>query len=141
MPSGGRPTNHTCTVVTCPNPKDAKYHRFPMRNLKLIEEWITACKRSDLTPAEGMSNRVCDTHFSSDAYERDLQNELLGLPTKKRLKEDAVPTENLPVGSKFGRKSSFAKVDPKSKKLSGASGRAERYVLSINCTCASYEIN
>ena len=31
-------------------------------------------------------------HFEETAYERDLRNELLGLPPRRRLKTDAVPT-------------------------------------------------
>jgi hypothetical protein len=45
-----------------------------------------------------MSNniaRICSKHFNIDDYERDLQNELLNLPTKKRLKKTAVPSVNL----------------------------------------------
>ena len=36
-------------------------------------------------------------HFKEDDYERDLKNELLQLPTVKRLKATAIPTLNLTV--------------------------------------------
>ena len=39
--------------------------------------------------------RVCSLHFDDSAYERDLRNELLGLPTRKKLLSDAVPTKCL----------------------------------------------
>jgi hypothetical protein len=41
------------------------------------------------------------TTLSPDCYERDLQHELLGLPVRKRLKQDAVPTLNLIPGQYF----------------------------------------
>ena len=37
--------------------------------------------------------RVCSLHFSDSCYERDLRNELLGIPVRKRLLPDAVPTQ------------------------------------------------
>ena len=35
---------------------------------------------------------VCEDHFASDAFKDDIQNRVLGLPERKILKEDAVPT-------------------------------------------------
>ena len=35
-------------------------------------------------------------HFDESAYERDLRNELLGLPLRRKLKSEAVPTLCLP---------------------------------------------
>ena len=37
--------------------------------------------------------RICSLHFTDTSYERDLRNELLGLPIRKRLLPDAVPTQ------------------------------------------------
>lgn len=42
--------------------------------------------------------RVCSRHFSDRSYERDVQHEILGLPTRCRLKKGAVPDKNLPAG-------------------------------------------
>ena len=36
--------------------------------------------------------RLFSNHFDETAYERDLRNELLGLPPRRRLKAEAVPT-------------------------------------------------
>lgn len=40
--------------------------------------------------------RVCSRHFHDDDYERDVQHEILGLPTRFRLRKGAVPEKNLP---------------------------------------------
>ena len=39
---------------------------------------------------------MCCFHFAPDAYERDLRNELLGLPSRKKLLPAATPTLRLP---------------------------------------------
>lgn len=41
--------------------------------------------------------RVCSRHFHDDDYERDVQHEILGLPTRFRLRKGAVPERNLPA--------------------------------------------
>jgi hypothetical protein len=38
-----------------------------------------------------LASRVCSDHFTASEFERDLKNEMLGLPVKKLLKHDAVP--------------------------------------------------
>ena len=43
-------------------------------------------------------------HFLEVDFERDLKNELLKLPTRKILKQDAVPTVNLAAGVENPRK-------------------------------------
>ena len=44
--------------------------------------WIKKCKRKD--PFNPDKAKICQTHFTEDSFERDLQNELLGLPTRKQ---------------------------------------------------------
>ena len=39
---------------------------------------------------------ICSLHFTDNSYKRDLQAELLGIAPKHELKENAVPTCNLP---------------------------------------------
>jgi hypothetical protein len=39
--------------------------------------------------------RCCAVHFRPEDFERDLMNELLGLPVRSRLKRDAVPSLEL----------------------------------------------
>jgi hypothetical protein len=86
-----RRNNLVCAVAICSNPKDDSilYHRFP-KNKELRKKWIVACKREDqFNPS---TSTVCSNHFLPTDYERDLRNELLGLPVKKRLRKDAFPT-------------------------------------------------
>ena len=35
---------------------------------------------------------VCEDHFTTDDFKEDIQNRVLGLPERKLLKNDAVPT-------------------------------------------------
>ena len=91
--------NTVCAVAICPSPKSSSivYHRFP-KNKDLIKKWIVACKREDKINPKTAS--ICSEHFLPGDYDRDLQNELLGLPIRKLLKKEAVPTVNLtPVKS------------------------------------------
>lgn len=41
--------------------------------------------------------RVCSHHFHDDDYERDVQHEILGLPSRFRLKKGSIPALNLPA--------------------------------------------
>ena len=40
--------------------------------------------------------KLCSSHFEDSCFQRDLQNELLGLPVHRILRDEAVPTLNLP---------------------------------------------
>ena len=84
-----------CAVAICPSPKDETviYHRFP-KNKEARKKWIFACKRDDknLNPCTAS---VCSNHFLAADYERDLRNELLGLPVRKKLNRDAIPSQKL----------------------------------------------
>ncbi|KAG5876481.1 hypothetical protein JTB14_011091 [Gonioctena quinquepunctata] len=59
----------------------------------ICKEWKLRCRRADKFNVETSS--ICADHFTSNDYERDLKSELLGLPLKKILKKNAVPTVNL----------------------------------------------
>lgn len=86
---------NTCAVAICPSPKDEQtiYHRFPKSD-DLKKKWIVACRRDDriLNPKTSL---ICSRHFLPTDYERDLEHELLGLPPRKFLKKDAVPSRKL----------------------------------------------
>ncbi len=96
-----------CAIATCKNPRDAHYFSFP-KDASKQKLWLARCKRSDKVNTKNA--KVCEIHFASEDYERDLKSELLGLPPKKRLKKDAAPTLQLPnpetpaSDSKTGRK-------------------------------------
>ncbi|XP_060521155.1 uncharacterized protein LOC132698839 isoform X2 [Cylas formicarius] len=69
-----------------------RYHRFP-GDSRTRTKWLEACGK----PLNNCATaRICSRHFSGSSYERDVQHELLGLPTRCRLKRGAVPDQNLP---------------------------------------------
>lgn len=90
-----------CAVATCKNyhRKTQKldvsivYHRFP-KDPEMSKLWVAKCKRLDMFNCKNAF--VCSEHFSSESYEDDIKNRLLGLPQKKILKSTAVPNLNLP---------------------------------------------
>ncbi|KAF8770762.1 hypothetical protein HNY73_018252 [Argiope bruennichi] len=83
------------------------YHRFP-QNRALSKIWEERCKKKYEFNVKNAV--ICSEHFTERDYERDLKNELLGLPLKKLLKKDAIPTLNLP-GFENVKKSSNSKQD------------------------------
>ncbi len=82
----------TCAVAICKSPNEASYHRFP-KEKTLQKLWLDCCKRDDKISVE--SARICSNHFKPDDYERDLRNELLNIPVRKILKQNAVPSLDL----------------------------------------------
>ncbi|XP_049768982.1 peroxynitrite isomerase THAP4-like isoform X6 [Schistocerca cancellata] len=82
-------TNHSRQV----NKLGIKFHIFPKKS-ETKQKWINACKRADSFSVENA--RVCSIHFTDLDYERDLKSELLNIPSKRKLKTDAVPTLNIP---------------------------------------------
>jgi len=89
-----RPINTTncCAISSCSSPSGIPYKLFPKEPL-IQEKWISACRRTDVINVK--TARICMNHFSEDSFQRDLTNELLGLPSRKKLKTDAIPTLNL----------------------------------------------
>lgn len=87
-----------CAVSTCTNTHrktrggSVRYHRFP-GDAATRARWVQACGGHVLNCATA---RVCSRHFSDPSYERDVQHEILGLPTRCRLRKGAVPDRNLP---------------------------------------------
>ncbi|KRT83134.1 hypothetical protein AMK59_3135 [Oryctes borbonicus] len=89
-----------CAVAVCKNNSIAvrlnnaniTFHRFPKAKVSKTAraEWIRRCQRADKFNPD--TSQICSIHFCETDYERDLQNELLNLPIKKRLKKDAIPT-------------------------------------------------
>lgn len=90
-----------CAVANCNNThrktkgRAVRYHRFP-GDPSTRAKWLQSCGRHVQNWA---TSRVCSRHFSDDSYERDVQHELLGLPTRCRLKKGALPEKNLPFVS------------------------------------------
>ncbi|CAG9763743.1 unnamed protein product [Ceutorhynchus assimilis] len=66
------------------------FHSFPkVTDDEGRKEWVKRCNRDKLNPN---TSTICSLHFQPSDYERDLQSELLGLPSRKVLKKTAVPT-------------------------------------------------
>ncbi|KAJ8980680.1 hypothetical protein NQ317_013292 [Molorchus minor] len=94
-----------CAVALCKSNRltlkkegvNLAFHRFPKGNdvgsSTIRKQWINRCKRKDKFNPNTSS--ICGLHFTTNDYERDLQNELLGLPLRQVLKKTAVPTLNL----------------------------------------------
>ncbi|KAJ8944812.1 hypothetical protein NQ318_013148 [Aromia moschata] len=70
-----------------------RYHRFP-GDSKTRARWLQACGKQLNNCSTA---RICSRHFAEESYERDVQHEILGLPTRCRLKKGAVPDRNLPT--------------------------------------------
>ncbi|XP_047101298.1 uncharacterized protein LOC124720074 [Schistocerca piceifrons] len=68
-------------------------HSFP-KDEHLRREWIARCRRPDVINVR--TARVCSVHFRPEDYVRDLRNELLGLPLRKKLVPTAIPSLNIP---------------------------------------------
>lgn len=89
-----------CAIVTCKNTHrrtkggNVRYHRFPGDDETRLR-WIDVCGK---TVSNSATARVCSHHFSQACYERDVPHELLGLPSRCRLKKGAIPDINLPFG-------------------------------------------
>lgn len=92
---------NVCAVTTCSKPytKDIVFHSFP-KDVDQQEIWLAFCHR------EGKVNvktaRVCSRHFAPEAYERDLQAELLHVRPRRRLTMKAIPTLHAPIDIKYG---------------------------------------
>lgn len=91
-----------CAIAGCSNHTrnqnklSFKFHSFPKDN-ETRKKWVHACRRADSFSVD--TARICSVHFESSAYARDLKSELLNLPPKQVLKQDAVPTLNLSASS------------------------------------------
>ncbi|XP_060522362.1 THAP domain-containing protein 2-like [Cylas formicarius] len=87
----------TCAVYNCNNSYKKRlpgitFHRFP-KSIVMRKKWVHLCSRNaNSNIANGI---ICSEHFLPEDFKRDLRNELLGLPLKKRLKEHAVPSQKL----------------------------------------------
>ncbi|KAJ8978842.1 hypothetical protein NQ317_004453, partial [Molorchus minor] len=80
-----------CAVALCKSNRltlkkkgvNLAFHRFPKGNdlvsSTIRKEWINRCKREDKFNLD--TSYICGLHFTTNDYERDLQNELLDLPS------------------------------------------------------------
>ncbi|KAJ8971271.1 hypothetical protein NQ317_001173 [Molorchus minor] len=94
-----------CAIYGCNNSRvvtkitdcNIVYHSFPKGkdfvSSTILRRWVNYCKRGDKFNSNTAT--ICSIHFTQNDYERDIQNELLGLPLRRVLKKTAVPILNL----------------------------------------------
>lgn len=82
-----------CAVGVCSNSliktkistPQISYHRFP-KNTAILKQWIAACRRKDnFNP---MTSVICSIHFNFECFELNFKQELMGVPSRRRLKSD-----------------------------------------------------
>ena len=66
------------------------YHKIPQDNQRR-KAWLQRIMRANMPPLE--NSYVCSEHFSKDSFKVNLRAEITGQKYKRRLKEDAVPSE------------------------------------------------
>ena len=81
-----------CAIATCKSPVDKAYFSFPKETTRQ-KTWLDNCFRGDNVNVK--TARICEIHFAEEYFDRDFQNELLGLPVRRRLSVSAIPTLNL----------------------------------------------
>ena len=84
---------HRCFVKACPfkTEKGLSYHQLPKNATENVREnWAKVVPE---VHKENPSNpvRVCSKHFLPTDFERDLRNELMGLPMRRVLRQGAFP--------------------------------------------------
>ncbi|CAI6355295.1 unnamed protein product [Macrosiphum euphorbiae] len=92
------------------------FHRFP-EDLQLQQIWAQKCKRNDEWNPK--TSCICSMHFTPHSFAHDLKAELYGyVPSFRNLKENAVPTLNLPTDSEVSKSSTNCKggIDAKTAK-------------------------
>ena len=83
-----------CDIDNITKGTDIKYHPFP-KDPKVQRIWILKCHRKDNFNTS--IARICSKHFSETDYVRDLRAELMSIPLRRVLREDAIPHMNHPV--------------------------------------------
>jgi len=82
-----------CVITGCTSPAKAPGHYFP-KNKELMKKWLKAISipwMSNLSENEIRKCRICHLHFSENAYIFTLN--------RRRLKHNAISTENLSTGT------------------------------------------
>ncbi|XP_056639735.1 THAP domain-containing protein 3-like [Diorhabda sublineata] len=123
-----------CAVYGCGNTYKTRqqeheyfiFHRFPkakdLVSQTMRKEWILRCKREDKFNPD--TSYICSVHFTEKDYERDLQNELLGLPLRKILKKTAVPTLGL-YSKKSTSEASSSSISSREERLAKRNAKEE----------------
>ncbi|KAJ8867832.1 hypothetical protein PR048_031637 [Dryococelus australis] len=78
-------SNNNCAIADCSN--------YGRKTSDIINVWVSRCKHADIVNVNNAC--VCSVHFVPDDYERNLSNELLGLPIRKKLLPNVIPSQQL----------------------------------------------
>ncbi|XP_010904105.2 THAP domain-containing protein 4 [Esox lucius] len=112
-----------CSVPGCADYKKAQtagvtFHRLPAGDIPRSIQWLVAIRNAAYnvnTPVEKYPNvRVCSQHFKPEDFETDMKSQLMGLPGRRTLKSDAIPSI-FPFTSK--RKASDQTVSAQQKRI------------------------
>ena len=83
-----------CGVPGCVNysakSNGISYHKLP-RDTQRRKSWLERIRRTKVPPFENYY--VCSEHISAESFEVNLRAQITGVKCKRRLKEDAIPTE------------------------------------------------
>ena len=83
-----------CCLPGCTNysakTKDVSYHKIPLQKLRR-KAWLHRIRRTNMPPMK--YSYVCSDHFLPSCFEQDLRSQIAGQKCKRRLKENAVPSE------------------------------------------------
>ena len=83
-----------CCVSGCVNysakSNGISYHKLP-RDTQRWKAWLERIRRTNMPPLENCY--VCSEHFSAETFEVNLRAQITGVKCKRRLKEDAIPSE------------------------------------------------
>ena len=83
-----------CCVPGCVNysakSNGISYHKLP-RDTQRRKAWLERIRRNNMPPLENCY--VCSEHFSAESFEVNLRAQITGSKCKRRLKEDAIPSE------------------------------------------------
>lgn len=92
-----------CAVLGCNNSnyknksnntnKNIRFLGFP-KDPKLCKQWVVFCGRLDNFNTN--SSRICSDHFKIEDYNANVLLEQYGLPVRRRLKPNTVPSVILP---------------------------------------------
>lgn len=85
-----------CAVPTCATTHravDKTLYKFP-KDTNYARIWVRCCMKKDSFNTK--SAFICSLHFSDEAYQRDINHDILGYSSKRNLRKDAVPTLQLP---------------------------------------------
>ena len=83
-----------CCVPGCTNnsakTEDVTYHRIPSDKQRR-RAWLDRIRRSNMPQVQ--YSYVCSNHFLPSCYELNLRSQITTQKCKRRLKEDAIPSE------------------------------------------------